>query len=652
MPMAMGNGEWRQIRDYRNNAVEDIVWSRSGMAATPVWQGDARLTWVKYRSPADPEAVLLVEGTNFRQGGLQIRTSIPVILYLERQGNSWAGYVSFDPAAGPLVLETAGISALPFRLNGVLQDAVSVENKTVFEISGPGTIFFGTGQILIHQPQPFLGEPDFLEWLSSATETARDPATWSDYQMTLFKNQVTRNLIRGMEQTFSYWGETYTGDPFLIRNAANAVQGLLEYNYRSSLSGEGILLPHRYGFQRDIGDTRLAISEEGNWRSSGPQVRDLWIRGEKNRSAAVSYRFRHFYDQYYSHEFFADLNRQIGADVRWIQTEEAQLQDYRLFFSQPAWHVSPRVQFRQQTLSSLGLDASVLTCRASFRADGLESRSSYYQYLTGYLPGRGNWLVEGEQFPDENLQNYRTAFSGSLWKSGLFSMGMTASHRNRWNISEGRFAASKYEGSYQFYQITNYLESEWYWNGGLSRSVAGGFWSGNLYLKNWSFGKTGLVDFAFSRRILSRGLWNFRLNYKFDQIYDSYRLALNQQWYLPVHKGIGLSPLWNFEIGQGMKTASLGGGISLERFWPVYLQFLQFRNAHPFAYNFEWGFPLPFIGGNSLNVSGTLLWASELLQYGEVRVQQISGNVLSPGIYYRYLRPREQRLEGFLQWRW
>ena len=652
LPLVNGQGEWRQMRDFQTGKTEDVVWNRRDTVVTDRWQSDARLTWVRSRSPQEPVSLLLVDGSFFRQGNLVLKFSRPVTFYLERRENSRLGFVHFSPQPEPVELSVSGIATLPVRLNGLPLKMERRQNRLLLKLSRSGYLTFGSGEPLIRLPEKSRPETDFLQWINRRPPVRQNAAYWSDYENNLFTNRVTRHLLQGTSQVFSNWGGALNGDSLLFHRALNVTQGLLQYGYRSTSDGRGFRLPHRYAVSGELGGAEWQVSEGGDWRKTGAQVRDLWIRSTMKNRLHVAYRWRQPFGDYRGQQFSFDIDRRLGVNGYLFRTGTREVQDYGLFLRQQNWAVQPSLLVREKRLSTLRLNGRFRRLAGSFRAVHLGSNPEYFQVVESGLPLGFNGLLEGRQVSQSGEQFYRANIAGEFAGTQFLSGGIGLSKNTGWTVAEGAFNLSGWFRRVQQFQSFQYLDRNWYWQSAVSGYARGGLWSADLFLKNWRLGEEGVFRFSLSQKMTAGVVWNSRWRYGFDSGTDGYRLNWQQQWFVPVSGSAAFLPRSDFQLGSGLHSGAVGGGVSRWGAFPLYLNLVQYRQQSPFLYRWDWSTLLPLGRSERLQFGGTLLWAGELLQYGEVRIQQVNRQGVRPGIYYRYRRPGERRLEGFLEWRW
>ncbi|GAB4368100.1 MAG: hypothetical protein Kow0042_09090 [Calditrichia bacterium] len=651
-PLSKGEGRWYRIENRTEGKFEDVVWNQGGRIATPQWESDARLLWIRYTSALNPEGILMVQGSTFRQGPLQIESTHPLTLYLERQNSGWVGYVHFDTRLqdGFLILE--GLGNPPVKINGRLIEYSFEDGRFIIPLREPGTLNIGIGRLLIQTPKRYLPEADFLYWISRKPAIRKNATFWSDYERNQFENQITRNLLMSTDQVFNQWGEKLTGDSLIFHDGLNVTQGLLQYGYRSTSDGKGIRLPHRYQVAGGSEDSRWRIREEGDWRQTGPQVRDLWFQGKAGQQLGVSYRFLHPFGSYWGHRLEADWNREMGIRGSFIRTTDSRIQDYHLYWMKDRWQFRPGVLLKDQQISRVLLEGGYEPFQGNFSVNQLQSDPIYREWIHTRLGRNLRLLGEGVQSTADRRQTYRAHVGGLVQQAHAFSAGMGITYQEDWAVNEGSFRLSGPVGALHYFQQIEYWDEDYFFNGGVSGKYSRGFWSANLRLKNWRLGKQGGMDLVWFHQFPREITWNARGRYAYLFDHEEYRFSLDQEALIPFHENWMITPLWNFQLGRQWNHTAVGWGVLGLFRYPFSFRLIQYRAYRPYLYYSDGEINFPISGEQGVGMQAVLMWSEDRLQYAEVRIRQNSPGTVTPGIFYRYLRPREQRMEGFLEWRW
>ena len=653
LPLVNGTGEWYQINNLQTNTTEDIVRNNADTVATNYWQSDAKLTWVKYRSQQDLCSVLLVDGSYFQLGDLQIHSSEIVTIYLERKGISWGGFIQFDSRPGEVILSLQGIDALPARLNNQLLNSSKKKQQLILHLPKSGFLTLGINEVFFNKPHKYNPETnDVLRWLLQKPKCRFQNEYWTQYEKNVVENQITQKMIWGLEKAAKYWGDSITGDSLIFQNSTNVLLGLMRYTYHSTIKNGEFQLPHRYGWDTKLKGSQWQIREEGNWRNDGLEVRDLWIRSNTNNDFNFGYRYQHPYRSFQGHQFSVDWNRKIGMNSYVVQTSETNIQDYRFFVRHKKLNFLPALIFKQQKLSKLHIGGRYNRFWFSLRANQLEENPNYFQTLSGIYRKNFRWLLQGEQNPAADQQQYRLTLSGNFHASHYFSAGTENYYRNGYREVTSYFSLNGQLKGTAYYQHIRHNSEAWDWSGGVSRLIKHGYFAADLSLTNWRLEKKGRASLNVVQYLPGDVLWNSRLQCGYLLLNNCIRTEINQQLNLPVGESCGITFLWNCSSGSRFQAETIGSGFSAIYPWPFYVQIVQNRALHPFGYRADYGAVFSLSGKQFLNCYGTISWAGNLFQFAEICVQQPDSNKISPGLLYQYLRPYEQRIEGFLEWRW
>ncbi|MFZ0389788.1 MAG: heparinase II/III family protein, partial [Calditrichia bacterium] len=527
-----GEGEWRQMIHPQNGSTEEVVWNCRDTISTGLWSSDARLIWSQSAPGGELQQLLMVRGSFFRQGNIEIKTSGKVTLYLERQGTNWGGYLQLEENSRPLLLQVRGLNNYPLRLNGLPVAGNSLQTGGAeYWVHQSGTLLFGGGSFLIRTPQQHLPAPDFLYWLRRMPDIRQNSAYWSPYEQTLFENQVTENLLWGAGEAAEYWGERLSGDSLVLIHGLNALQGLLAYNYRASLEGRGFALPHRYGWRGNAGSRKWQIREEGDWRGSGPYIRHLQINGEVAAQLALDYRFQHLYGDYYRQ----NLGLQMGAATRLyadlVNTGERQLQQYGFLAYGHNRYLSPNLLLRDGRLSALEVSGGRNSLQGAFSASNLQSAGEYRQLLRGKAGQRYRWLLQGYQNNGSLRQSYRGAFAGSAGEYLRFSSSAGLEYTGeKWQTGLLALEISNHYRQLYIFQQLHYLYRKWSWSGGLSGSAGEGYWSAEMSLWEQPLARRNRAALQAGLPLGQQAWWTFRAEYLYLPLRDERRIQVEQQW--------------------------------------------------------------------------------------------------------------------------
>ncbi|GAB4335451.1 MAG: hypothetical protein Kow0037_15320 [Calditrichia bacterium] len=452
-PLLQGTGEWVML-DSRNAIAEEIAVAHTEQIATDRWQAASRLIYLASHQN-DWQKLLLVDGTRFSFAGFFLESNYPITIYLEKDDSGISGYLHFDERIKDLRIRLKAAPFANWKVNGTPQPTGFSGGQIILRITGPGKIEAGfpLHPMEIARKTP----PDTLP--PDLNPTLLQKGFLSDYQRMELYNFTTRAMLHAAERTAADWSSRGTGEPQLLKNTLNVVQGLLAYGYRSAEDGKGFRLPHLYRGSRTMGGYSLSWREEGDWRKSGMDVRYLDMNLEDPNGRGIRLNFANPYrENRQSHLQFSLSRRQSLHAGQSIQNG-SRLRYLGLHWFYEDWGIAPLFTFRDGELQTANFALNIP--RAGLYGQyGKNDRGKFYL----------GWVkVRWHQQQHLRIETQRYSSTGRDSLDIRFDAGGKLG-KNWYYLSENRFTRqARWHWQEAFAALQGQLGRSWYFYHNLSR---------------------------------------------------------------------------------------------------------------------------------------------------------------------------------------